>query len=73
MHGQQNIKKLALSYFSTLSNKRQNFPKKSLHIKVCFESLYNVCLKRFYFKKNSTRYHNLRTSAREVTVIIVGF
>jgi len=40
---------LVLQYFSTLSQKRYDFRKKSLNIKLCFGFLYNVCLKHFSF------------------------
>jgi hypothetical protein len=46
------VPSLALLYFSTLSHKRQNFPKKVIEYKnVCFDFLYNFCLKHFYFKE----------------------
>jgi hypothetical protein len=38
------------SYFSTLSHKRHDFRKKKvIEHKICFDFLYNFCLKRFSF------------------------
>ena len=40
----------ALQYFSTLSHKRHDLKKKSLfEHKMCFDFLYNLCLKHFSF------------------------
>ena len=36
-----------LQYFSTLSHKRRDFSKKVTEHKMCFEFLYNFCLKHF--------------------------
>ena len=46
----------ALSYFSTLSHKRHDFLKKKrgyVTCNVCFNFLYNFCLKHFSFYKES--------------------
>jgi hypothetical protein len=40
---------LAIRYFSTLSHKGHDFRKKLLNIKLCFDFLYNFCLKHFSF------------------------
>jgi len=40
---------LAVLYFSTLSHKKQDFRNKLLTCNVCFDFLYNVCLKYFMF------------------------
>jgi hypothetical protein len=41
---------LALPYFSTLSHKQHNFwKKKIIQYKMCFDFLYNYCLKLFSF------------------------
>jgi hypothetical protein len=40
---------LALLYFSTLSHKRHDFRKKGIKHKMCFNFLYNFCLKHFSF------------------------
>jgi hypothetical protein len=39
----------AVKYFSTLSHKRQDFRKNVIEHKMCFDFLYNVCLKYFSF------------------------
>jgi hypothetical protein len=46
---------LALQYFSTLPRKRHDFRKKVIEHKMCFDYLYNFCLKH-HSKKNSARY-----------------
>jgi hypothetical protein len=38
---------LALPYFSTLSHKRHDLRKNVIEHKMCFDFLYNFCLKRF--------------------------
>jgi hypothetical protein len=40
---------LALQYFSTLSHKRHAFRKNIIEYKMCFDFLYNFCLKHFSF------------------------
>jgi len=40
---------LTLQYFATFCHKRQDFGKKVTESKMCFDYLYNVCLKRFLF------------------------
>jgi hypothetical protein len=40
---------LALPNFSTLSHKRYDFRKKVIEHKICFDFLYNFCLKYFSF------------------------
>ena len=37
----------ALSHFSTLSHKRHDFREKVIENKICFDFLYNFCLKHF--------------------------
>jgi hypothetical protein len=40
---------LAVRYFSTLSHKRYDFRKNATEYKMCFDFLYNFCLKHFSF------------------------
>ena len=40
---------LASPHFSTLSQERHNFQKKVIKHKMCFDFLYNFCLKQFSF------------------------
>ena len=40
---------LAEYYFSTFSHKKRDFRNKLLMCNVCFDFLYNVCLKYFMF------------------------
>jgi len=41
----------AVPYFSKLPNKRHYFRKKKLNQNVCFDFLYNFCLKHFSYKE----------------------
>jgi hypothetical protein len=51
---------LPLPHISTLSHKQHNFPgeKKLVNINVCFDFLYDFCLKHFSSKKNSAKYYH---------------
>jgi hypothetical protein len=40
---------LAVLYFTTLSHKKHDFRNKLLTCNVCFDFLYNICLKYFMF------------------------